>query len=656
MEKNNVALAIRSARAEDAPYLTDIAIRSKAYCPYDASFIEICKDDLTINPIYASSGNAFVAVAHEKLVGFYEFSQKATPPEMTSLFVDPDFIGKGIGHRLWSHAVEFARSKGWPFFLMAADPYAAEKFYYRVGCYKIGEVESSALKGRLVPKLRYDIQSSEHFGLPFDTHEKVFVIAPTDFSKIPEADVHQAKEFQRLIEEHQNGIQRELGSTLEFSQTLEASQKARWLIGPYDTNPIINKFKTSLPDGPEIYIDRKNGLLISDGRTPEEVMETFSWLRSLGKIKDGLWKIKNCETIDGAIERVRNEIETSFPAFNLHKLNWEQICRKHIPLVKSASDPIPALQRWLAELGDAHTWVRPIPAYGQFPYDLQINVGRALFYRVADNSLAWEKGVRPGFELVDENVADWWARTSASPHGKPFIAGAKLLATPLESARKFKARSPAGKIIEWEEKPVVNRWAPLVKWKILDSGVAYLRIEAWMVGLGLEEEVERAFENFKSAPKLIVDLRANPGGNLLMAHRFRNRFLQKDGPVGWMRTTLPDGTLGEREPIVGKMVDHEKRWLKPAIFLTDPLTYSAAEDVLLGLQGQSNVKVIGQRSGGGSGRVRILKLLEGWRLTISTALTYDLSDHCIEGSGIPVDHQYPISFDPNELIAEADRL
>jgi N-acetylglutamate synthase-like GNAT family acetyltransferase len=43
---------------------------------------------------------------------------------------------------------------------MDADPYAAEKFYYKMGCYKIGDVESTVIKGRLIPQLRFDISTS----------------------------------------------------------------------------------------------------------------------------------------------------------------------------------------------------------------------------------------------------------------------------------------------------------------------------------------------------------------------------------------------------------------------------------------------------------------------------------------------------------------
>ena len=73
-------------------------------------------------------------------------------------------------------------------------------------------------------------------------------------------------------------------------------------------------------------------------------------------------------------------------------------------------------------------------------------------------------------------------------------------------------------------------------------------------------------------------------------------------------------------------------------FLTDPLTYSASEDTLLGLQGLPHIRVIGEPSGGGSGRPRILWLLPGMQLQVSTALTYDRNGYCIEGVGIPVDH------------------
>lgn len=172
----------------------------------------------------------------------------------------------------------------------------------------------------------------------------------------------------------------------------------------------------------------------------------------------------------------------------------------------------------------------------------------------------------------------------------------------------------------------------------MPSGNGYIRIRAWLLGKNLEERIDEAFAQLRSCHALIVDLRGNPGGNLLMGHAFRNRFLRKAGTVGFIQTTLPDGTLGPKEPIHGEPSQLlQQRWPKPVRFLTDAMTYSASEDAMLGLQGLDHVQVFGEPSGGGSGRMRLIRLLPGWRLTISTALTFDVRAHCIEGKGIPVD-------------------
>jgi carboxyl-terminal processing protease len=92
------------------------------------------------------------------------------------------------------------------------------------------------------------------------------------------------------------------------------------------------------------------------------------------------------------------------------------------------------------------------------------------------------------------------------------------------------------------------------------------------------------------------------------------------------------------------------------IVLTDELTFSSSEDFLLGLQGLPHVAVVGRRSGGGSGRPRSLRLLPGWLLTVSTALTYDREGRCVEGAGIPVDvevRDQPWPGDPILRTAEA---
>jgi carboxyl-terminal processing protease len=92
-------------------------------------------------------------------------------------------------------------------------------------------------------------------------------------------------------------------------------------------------------------------------------------------------------------------------------------------------------------------------------------------------------------------------------------------------------------------------------------------------------------------------------------------------------------------------------------FLTDPLTYSASEDALLGLQGLPHVRVVGEASGGGSGRMRVLRFLPGWNVTSTTCHTSTVAGHVVEGHGIPVDH--PVRAQPrareDDALAAADR-
>jgi len=176
-------------------------------------------------------------------------------------------------------------------------------------------------------------------------------------------------------------------------------------------------------------------------------------------------------------------------------------------------------------------------------------------------------------------------------------------------------------------------------------------------GFGVEDVIDEALHT-PGAPRLIVDLRGNSGGRLTMAQAFRDRFVHEERTMGFVRYSTPGGQLGQAHPLLGRP-SHHTRWEHPVRFLTDPLTYSAAEDALLGLQGQSKVQVWGRPSGGGSGRVRKMRLLPGWRLTISSALTYDTLGRCVEGAGILVDHPFtapsPAPQDEDPLMEAADQ-
>lgn len=147
---------LRRAQTADAETLTELALRSKAHWGYDAAFIEACRPELTITANYIGMNPVKVATASGQIVGFYSLAPRPDELELDQLFIEPAFIGRGIGKLLWNDAVETARELGHRSMFIVGDPYA-ETFYLKMGAERIGAVESTVSAGRMLPLLRYHL-------------------------------------------------------------------------------------------------------------------------------------------------------------------------------------------------------------------------------------------------------------------------------------------------------------------------------------------------------------------------------------------------------------------------------------------------------------------------------------------------------------------
>jgi carboxyl-terminal processing protease len=342
--------------------------------------------------------------------------------------------------------------------------------------------------------------------------------------------------------------------------------------------------------------------------------------------------------LDEAIERVLIEVHDAWPSWRLRNKRWGEIARRHVWRVRGAADAgkaITAMQRWLAELEDFHTWVRPVQTQVVLPYGAAVVDGQVVLTHVPWWTAGWAAGARPGWRLVGLDVKGTWATTPAAAHSKPLLVARRLLSGAVGEAKHLEARGANATTARWTEVHEAPSGTP-ASWEVLPSGTGYLWVGAWAPGLGVEAVIDEAFEALAGCPQLIVDLRGNGGGRLDMARAVRDRFLDRRRQLGWIQTTEPGGRLGAPRPLWGEPSE-ARRWTRPVRFLTSPLSYSSSEDCLLGLQGLPNVAVWGEPSGGGSGRLRRVRLLPGWRLTVTTSLTFDLQGRCIEGSGVPVD-------------------
>ena len=149
---------IRKAHLYELPRLSDLCLRSKAYWKYDRAFIEACRDELTLTEIDVK--NDYVMVAEDeghRPAGVLHLVLDGTTAEMEKLFIDPEFIGKGVGRLLFKWAVDTARAKGATVMNVVADPGAAP-FYERMGFKQFGTFPSGSIAGRELPHMRLKLQ------------------------------------------------------------------------------------------------------------------------------------------------------------------------------------------------------------------------------------------------------------------------------------------------------------------------------------------------------------------------------------------------------------------------------------------------------------------------------------------------------------------
>jgi len=65
-----VDVALRPARADEAPALSELALRSKAHWGYDDAFLEACRAELTVRPEHVAASRVVVATSAARVVGF----------------------------------------------------------------------------------------------------------------------------------------------------------------------------------------------------------------------------------------------------------------------------------------------------------------------------------------------------------------------------------------------------------------------------------------------------------------------------------------------------------------------------------------------------------------------------------------------------------
>ncbi len=300
-------------------------------------------------------------------------------------------------------------------------------------------------------------------------------------------------------------------------------------------------------------------------------------------------------------------------------------------------------RKLVATLGDSHTSVIDSRYQGfPTPYTAELKEnGELLFLEVPSYSAGTQAGVSAGWKIYVDSP-HLWLETAGSSRALSKIAARNFLSLTADE-KILTAHSPdTAEKITWREKRELPRGKDYLEIHKESSHTTYLKFSAFYTGMGIFEKLVELCKSSTSDDTLVIDLRGNTGGNLMLAKDMRELFLRQKTLLGYTSFTDGCGHLSELVPCWGFPSSHVS-WQGSLIVLIDELTYSAAEDFVLGLQGLSYVKILGKTSGGGSGRPRSLPLGPQLTLRISTAITYDRNKRPIEHYGIQPDDSIPES-------------
>ena len=151
--------AIRAAQVGEATRLTALCVRSKAHWGYDAGFMRLSAASLRVRSTDIALGRVVVAVdGKDRPVGVASVIPEGERADLDLFFVDPPFMGRGVGRVLFAAAVDTARSFGAKVLAILADPHAAT-FYERMGARFLRNAPSDAIPGRALPRYEYDLTS-----------------------------------------------------------------------------------------------------------------------------------------------------------------------------------------------------------------------------------------------------------------------------------------------------------------------------------------------------------------------------------------------------------------------------------------------------------------------------------------------------------------
>lgn len=196
-----------------------------------------------------------------------------------------------------------------------------------------------------------------------------------------------------------------------------------------------------------------------------------------------------------------------------------------------------------------------------------------------------------------------------------------------------------------------------IDYAILRENVGYIRYPSFSYPVG-ESTLDGILTQFRLCRGIIIDIRDNGGGDITNVETIVSRFISEKILAGSICHKTGPGHNDFSEPYeyyfspaeVGRV-----RWIKPVVVLTNRSTFSAANNFASVMQYLPNVKIVGARTGGGSGMPFSSEIPCGWGVRMSACPVYDAKGLSTE-NGVDPSAGCEIDLDPVLALSGVDTM
>ena len=137
--------------------LTQITFAAKRHWGYPERWIQIWSNILTVSTEFIEENETYVAQVRDEPVGFYAISIEENKASLEHMWVLSEYMGQGIGAKLFDHALSRCKELGVRALEIESDP-NAQGFYEHMGAKRVGQ-SASELDGqtRILPILEINL-------------------------------------------------------------------------------------------------------------------------------------------------------------------------------------------------------------------------------------------------------------------------------------------------------------------------------------------------------------------------------------------------------------------------------------------------------------------------------------------------------------------